>query len=180
MISEVEYNIDANNLYRILLFTDFFLLNMSFDPLINESFQDFEGINIVDISARCKKFNIKIDIPETNNNIFCTCITGSERVSSMNFTQSSSFSSKDIFIQSIVNIVSSYFSLSLDITYFYSSEIYSNFVILKKETRNTSTRSTLLTPLAISFFHYNPMVGNFIAIGTTTFAGLKQMILKKL
>ena len=150
--------------YRILLFTDFFLLNMSFDPLINESFQDFEGINIVDISARCKKFNIKIDIPETDNNIFCSCITGSERVSSMNFTQSSSSSSKDIFIQSLVNIVSDYFSLSLDITYFYSSEIYSNFVILKKETRNTSTRSTLLTPLAVSFFHYNPTVGNVIPI----------------
>ena len=105
---------------------------MSFDPLINESFQDLEGINIVDISARCKKFNIKIDIPETDNNIFCACITGSERVSSMSYTQSSSSFSKDNFTQSIVNIVSAYFSLSIDITYFYSSEIYSNFVIRKK------------------------------------------------
>ena len=165
---------------------------MSFNPLINEVFEDYDGINIVDITLRCNKFNLSSSIKtEDNNTFYGMCLNGNDRVSSMSYSQPSS--SKEALIQEILNVVSAYFRPSLDITYFFSSDIYNTFVILKKEQRaSSSTRSTVLTPMAISFFHYNPTVGIVIPIlivvqsfqnsglGKTCLALLQQLTYEKL
>ena len=45
--------------------------NMSFNPLINEVSEDYDGMNIVDITSRCNdEFNLSSSIIIEDNNTF--------------------------------------------------------------------------------------------------------------
>ena len=92
--------------------------NMSFNPLINEVFEDYDGMNIVDITSRCNEFNLSSSIiTEDNNTFYGICLNGNDRVTFMSYSQPSS--PKESLIQEVLNVVSAYFRPSLDITYFF-------------------------------------------------------------